>query len=958
MMIRMIKGLLLSAVLFAASCIKEAAVEGDKLPPVPDGYIRASLGLVVAENEQVKTRATDVEEKAYDEANVWVLMFNATSVTNAAPTTLVQAPVRAIKSGTKLYAMLRATAQPVVIYVVAGLTAAQNTYLGIPANFTEGVTTYSALSTGTQLQTPAVTAAGILVGGTTPINYIPLCTDPFPLLTGTLTLTEITADFKRIAAKIDVDASALSTADFTLEGVVLANGAQKGFLFPQYTLPANQGGVMQYAEKNTVVSNKILSQIYLYENNGTANPTELIIRGRYKGGASSYYRMDLHQETTPGVYIPYDIVRNKHYTLVITEIQNGGYSTLAEAGNNHPSNAKYNVRITDPNSHDIVSNGEYYLGLSNSEYIVYGDGTLNNLHAVTLVHNAPPTVTTATITLAGTGLTFGTVTGTTGTTTSRTLNTLNGTEQKLDINIQMAATFTTAMTGAITIQLGNLSKTIPIIRREGLNAADSQLTDFLDVQYVGAEVTSGASWVRASLNPAGGFYIRYNSLLNMGVERSAELYVSRNNNKGRVKVKLCPKDVTYLSSTSPDNIDKNGLDGTGANLFTATFGNPGNYPFKIGLFSGTTLLGESLTSTSAVHSMDLTWAQTGDLALLPRMLSLKYNVNGIWFDTGRDIQQRAVLTIRILTVGSTGIEYHQNRVGSARFGTKIPNGGTDMTAASSGSYWTSGLGPLLWQQTAVGQKPVSMPIEMYYINKGAGSANYDNDFVLNALIDYNIDILVCVADVNYATLHGPTLAQANKIINNWLKTNNFRGIIYCCDAASVNPQWSQAIFGAIPTSNGTAGALDRIPSNDPYFNHDVYKSIMAGSYSTYTNYPVPGGSVLLGSTTVNGSYRSNPIDLRDATQTFNAEVIYGILPKTTITNRGFIPLLYMGNSVALAVHPDERIVFQGESQYYQTSVGFLNANGSLTPTTKGQYPKLLMNMWEWFLNNVALGKKY
>lgn len=563
-MIQLLRLIILAVLTLSSfSCTKDHTNSGgDNLPPVPDGYVRTALHLTIADREQVNTRATPTQENAYDEANVWVLMFNATSALDAAPTTLVQAPVKATKSGNQLYVLLRSTNQPVSIFVVAGLTPTMNTYLGTTSNFTEGVTTYAQLlhlSHG--FKTPVNPSAGIVVGGST-LPYFPMSTDLMFHSTGTITLTTIAPRFKRITAKINIDASAVS-ADFTLEGVRLQNGALQGNVLPQSPLPV--AVTAKYDEAVTVVSNKIESAIYLYENNGmdgsTPNPTTLIVRGRYKGGNSSYYRMDLLQSNGAGGYTPYSIERNTCYTLSISEVKNGGYNTSNEASLNPPSNTEYAVGVTDPDSHEILSNGQYYLGTSNSEFVVYEDGILTNQLAVTVTHNAPSTVTTNRISVSN-----GLIAETTA------LATPNGTVTTTNVLITIEGQFTSAHTGTITIQLGNLTKTIKVFRRATLSPVGNIISDFSDPAYVGGEIKTSGGWLRLSASPDGGHYTAamnqpvvnpsggiYFSMSNNlpasgGTPRNVSFFVWRRNDQGRVRV-VAKQGFANLNDASASSFD-------------------------------------------------------------------------------------------------------------------------------------------------------------------------------------------------------------------------------------------------------------------------------------------------------------------------------------------------------------------------------------------------------------------
>ncbi len=537
---RIVKTVIFIAILAGFASCAEETMEEIPAPSIPEGYIRAALDLQVEGNDSIQTRVTDPEEQAYDKSNVWVLLFKATSSSDSTPDELLQAPVKAVESGNKLYVLLRSTSDPVTIYVVAGLSADLNTTM---AGISEG-TGFAAVNAA--LQTAPLTSIGVPVGVNVPqvgvTSYFHMSSDPEFYADGTMPLitTPLSLSLTRNVAKINVDASAIDIADFELEGAILVNGAQKGYVLQQAAISANNGGVMRYEEKASVSGNKLTSQIYLYENagllsNNSHNPTMLVVRGKYKG-VSGFYRMDLLKRNSNGTYTPYDIERNHCYTLTITKIENSGYTTFDQALANEPSNKwpQTDITITDTNPHDIVSNGRYYLGVTNSEFIMYGGTTTTSYAAFIVTTNAP-------------GGTLTSITASTGITISPTsLPTPNGSVRSTTISVR----FNSANTGYVDLRMGNLTRRITVQRKAGVGNASGEIADFFTEDYVVGKVvgTTNINRVRLAdksgvtdfnscytslVRPQGGFYIRYNSLTTTA---GGELHLSRANNEGRVKV--------------------------------------------------------------------------------------------------------------------------------------------------------------------------------------------------------------------------------------------------------------------------------------------------------------------------------------------------------------------------------------------------------------------------------------
>lgn len=633
---------------FSSCTIDSLSNDPRPVSTVPDGYILTTLDLSVEKSGDIQTRATVTEEGAYDKNQIWALLFY-----NEGSFPLVQAPVKAIPKDDQFHLMLRATKKPVLLVLVTGLNSTMNEYLGNPGNFTEGGTTYGIVFN--KLISDPVTAGG----GGVPIgngSYFHMSTAPiYRANTTSLNSETLNAQFKRNVAKIDVNATTITDRGvFALEGVTLVNAAPTGSVLQPSTIPTTPpASAIRYAEKTTG-TNQLLSQIYLYENagrlsNGTDNPTKLIVRGKYMNGVSSYYRMDIvAKNDADKTYTPHDINRNFCYTLNIKKIENAGYPTFDEALAAAPTNTGTEVIVTDPNTHDIVSNGHYFLGVSNSDLIVRGDNEqIKDLLITTVTTDAPKEGTVTSIT-ASSGITLH----------RDTEIRLSTTGAPTKSNIVATISLPETGTGYIDMRVGNLTKRINISRFMGIMYADSHRTEYIENVYVEAEVVSGTEWVRlnttntvaADFNslPVSlinkGIYIRCNSTLDMNATRSAEVYIHRANDQGRIKLLLFAKNIRYVSSTLPDVIDITGVDVNGVSRFNATFNAPGLYPVSVGIFAeGSTtplLQKETPAGTTRVVDIDLRGLAVTGSVNLPRMLELKYKVNGNWYETGKKIQQR------------------------------------------------------------------------------------------------------------------------------------------------------------------------------------------------------------------------------------------------------------------------------------------------------------------------------
>lgn len=97
-------------------------------------------------------------------------------------------------------------------------------------------------------------------------------------------------------------------------------------------------------------------------------------------GKFTYYRIDIAEDETDPVtgkkkFYPYEIGRNRCYTIVINEVSGPGYLTMEEAIRN-PSANNINVTVSrDPVNEvlDVVSNGQYKMGMSKKEITYFNE---------------------------------------------------------------------------------------------------------------------------------------------------------------------------------------------------------------------------------------------------------------------------------------------------------------------------------------------------------------------------------------------------------------------------------------------------------------------------------------------------------------------------------------------------------------------------------------------------------
>ena len=342
--------------------------------------------------------------------------------------------------------------------------------------------------------------------------------------------TEQPVAMTRSCARIDV--AVAGVAGFTLNGIVkvLHTNTSATICGTSGTSGAETGRIdLNFS------TNPLPTSVYVYERAvaaadeaaAEANALAVVVKGSYNG-VSGFYKLRLTYGTSP---VKYDVARNTVYTFNITSVKAPGFVTQAEAEANKPQNLDYLVTSIDPGAADVfVSNGQYYLGLSNSEYVVYAP-TTSSLTAVpiaTVYHNASGI--SGEVSYTGTGMSAATT----------SVPASGGT-----ITATLANTFTS---GTITVRLGNLIQTIVVRRRAAVSSVSTVVSDFSGTEYVVGEVMGAPDWLQLGANnttPTGsrvesttGIFLHTALNLTASPSRTATVYLGRINDKGRVRVDL------------------------------------------------------------------------------------------------------------------------------------------------------------------------------------------------------------------------------------------------------------------------------------------------------------------------------------------------------------------------------------------------------------------------------------
>ena len=288
---------------------------------------------------------------------------------------------------------------------------------------------------------------------------------------------------KRIVGKIVVENT---DADFVLEGITVVTNEAKNSKLHNLTdaLEQNIGAdnLVEYRKDDSYALNIVDAEeivtggqttknnpLYVYETHSLSNDTYLVIRGHYKG-ESFFYKMALVNNDQHVL----DILRNTEYIFTITSVRGRGFISMADAKASLASNTNldYSILVQEESSYEIVSNNEYYLGVTNSHFEIYASAASGTAYvAFSLITDCKSE-----------SIGERTITATSG---LRIVSPVDGmipvsTTLPSQVKIEMLAGFTS---GEIELRLGNLRKTVTVKRREQVTSSGTIISSFIDDGY-------------------------------------------------------------------------------------------------------------------------------------------------------------------------------------------------------------------------------------------------------------------------------------------------------------------------------------------------------------------------------------------------------------------------------------------------------------------------------------------
>ena len=288
---------------------------------------------------------------------------------------------------------------------------------------------------------------------------------------------------KRIVGKIVVENM---DADFVLEGITVVANVAKNSKLHNLTdaLEQNIGAenLVEYRKDDSYALNIVDAEeivtggqttknnpLYVYETHSLSNDTYLVIRGQYKG-EMFFYKMALVNNDQHVL----DILRNTEYIFTITSVRGRGFISMADAKASLASNTNldYSILVQEESSYEIVSNNEYYLGVTNSHFEIYASAASGTAYvAFSLITDCKSE-----------SIGERTITATSG---LRIVSPVDGmipvsTTLPSQVKIEMLTGFTS---GEIELRLGNLRKTVTVKRREQVTSSGTIISSFIDDGY-------------------------------------------------------------------------------------------------------------------------------------------------------------------------------------------------------------------------------------------------------------------------------------------------------------------------------------------------------------------------------------------------------------------------------------------------------------------------------------------
>lgn len=183
----------------------------------------------------------------------------------------------------------------------------------------------------------------------------------------TLLEANLSVTMLRQCAKISLEIDNSIQSNFTNAGLYVYNTATKAAIAPaNYIEPTTD----DLAESTDLRTDNPLgggTATTVAVNETSAGKAMVIIKANYKDGVG-YYKVALYKDANKTTQ--YALLRNHHYTIKVTKVNDYGFSTLEEAKKSLPENrVEVEVRDDNPEITQMIACKDYELGVSDYQEI-------------------------------------------------------------------------------------------------------------------------------------------------------------------------------------------------------------------------------------------------------------------------------------------------------------------------------------------------------------------------------------------------------------------------------------------------------------------------------------------------------------------------------------------------------------------------------------------------------------
>lgn len=386
-----------------------------------------------------------------------------------------------------------------------------------------------------------------------------------------------------VAKGSGVYANPVLSTRFSILGASLGNAPVKGYVLPSSAARPtvslgyyyNSDGIDPIAAHNMAVGSPLWNEtqpIYCYES-AADNGTYVIIKARYYDDFGTwhncYYKIALHKNG-----VPIALTRNMWYKILINNVLAPGHNSVAEAVASPASNLEIDVIVSDSDTHDIISNGLYYLGVSNSEAWfcgfptseVVGVGndyvTLTTLYFGTAEGQSLPAANLRSLTIPTLGIEDVIITNSESSTTDVGIqNVVAGTTYYLRARLRRISN----PIGKITIRFGVLRKDIVVTTFKYANPMEDRYLTILNAAFCEITLNGENNFLRLStgnteypdsyqpsIDVGGSTIYLWTPKYKGSTNRKSEAYITRRDYEGRLKV-VMTQELNFEEASIPYN---------------------------------------------------------------------------------------------------------------------------------------------------------------------------------------------------------------------------------------------------------------------------------------------------------------------------------------------------------------------------------------------------------------------